>query len=215
MPEAMGVEEHLIRLTDEIESFAPVHLVVDAISACERMGGKAAAFDYLVRLLTVCKQQGITILLVNQTFGLASSMEISGQGIHSMVDTLIFLSYTEAAGETNRLVQVLKSRGSGHSNQKHEYVITDRGIEIRDPYVGEGEVLTGAARQLQEGRDQAELQRLAFEIQAKELEVMRLKVAQKLAASGVSNRGRLRGTSAPSDPATAAPASSNGGEELA
>ena len=71
MPEAMGAEEHLIRLTDEIDSFSPAHVVVDAISACERMGGKAAAFDYMVRLLSVCKHRGITILLINQTFGLA------------------------------------------------------------------------------------------------------------------------------------------------
>ena len=110
-----------------------------------------------------------------------------------MVDTLIFLSYAEAAGETNRLIQVLKSRGSAHSNQKHEYVITDHGIQIRDAYVGEGEVLTGAARQMQEGRDKADLERLAFEIQAKELEVKRLKVVQKQSANGVARRGRRFG----------------------
>jgi circadian clock protein KaiC len=195
MPEAMGAEEHLIRLTDEIESFGPLHLGVDAISACERMGGKVAAFDYMVRLLTFCKQRGITVLLVNQTFGLATSMEISGHGIHSMVDTLIFLSYVEAAGETNRLIQVLKSRGSDHSNQKHEYQINEAGIQIMDPYVGEGDILTGAARQLQEGRDRAEYDRLAFEIQSKELEVKRLKIAQEMAATGVTSRGHLRGKS--------------------
>ncbi len=201
MPEAMGAEEHLIRLTDEIESYSPAHVVVDAISACERMGGKTAAFDYMVRALSACKHRGITIMLVNQTFGLASSMEISGHGISSMVDTLIYLSYADGAGETNRLIQVLKSRGSEHSNQKHEYVITDQGIQLKDAYVGEGAVLTGSARQLQEGRDRAEYERLAFEVQAKELEVKRLKVAQDLAARGVTNRGQLRGgkheTSAP------------------
>ena len=211
MPEALGAEEHLIRLTDEIESFAPQHLVVDAISACERMGSKEAAFDYMVRLLTVCKQRAITILLVNQTFGAASSMEISGHGIHSMVDTLVFLAFKEAAGETNRLIQVLKSRGSEHSNQKHEYVITDNGIQIKDVYVGEGEVLTGAARQLQEGKDLADLDRLEFEIQSKELEVKRLKVAQEQAAIGVTARRQLRGQSAIGKPSNSGtPDSTNG-----
>jgi circadian clock protein KaiC len=200
MPEATGAEEHLIRLTEEIDAFRPEHVVVDAISACERMGGKEAAFDYMLRLISVCKDRGITIMLLNQTFGL-NAMEISGHGISSMVDTLVYLSYAESAGETNRLVQVLKSRGSKHSNHKHEYVIADQGIQIRDLYVGEGEVLTGGARQQQEVRDRADLERLALDIQTKELEVKRLKVAQERAARAVSARGQLDGkpvTSVPS-----------------
>ncbi len=149
-------------------------------------------------------------MLVNQTFGLASSMEISGHGISSMVDTLIYLSYAEGAGETNRLLQVLKSRGSEHSNQKHEYVITERGIQLKDAYMGEGEVLTGAARQLQEGRDKAEYQRLDFEVQAKELEVKRLKLAQELAARGVIKRADLRGKHGAVAPAPTVEPSPNG-----
>jgi circadian clock protein KaiC len=210
MPEAMGAEEHLIRLTDELESYAPAHVVVDAISACERMGGRAAAFDYMVRVLSACKHRGITIMLVNQTFGVASSMEISGHGISSMVDTLIYLSYADGAGETNRLLQILKSRGSEHSNQKHEYVITAGGIQLKDAYMGEGEVLTGAARQLQEGRDKAEYQRLDFEVQAKELEVKRLKLAQELAARGVIKRADLRGKHGAVAPAPTVEPSPNG-----
>jgi circadian clock protein KaiC len=208
MPEATGAEEHLIRLTEEIDTFKPEHVVVDAISACERMGGKEAAFDYMLRLISVCKDRGITVMLVNQTFGL-SAMEISGHGISSMVDNLIYLSYAESSGETNRLIQVLKSRGSKHSKHKHEYVITDQGIQIRDLYVGEGEVLTGGARQQQEGRDRADLERLALDIQTKELEVRRLKVAQDRAARAVSARGQKDGKPANGETLTAVPVSAD------
>ncbi len=37
MPEAMGAEEHLIRFMVRLNEFGPKHVVVDAISACERM----------------------------------------------------------------------------------------------------------------------------------------------------------------------------------
>jgi len=37
MPEAAGVEQHLIRIFEEMDGFGPQHVVVDAISACQRM----------------------------------------------------------------------------------------------------------------------------------------------------------------------------------
>lgn len=191
-PEAMGAEEHYFQALAQIDIFRPDHVVVDAISACERMGGKQAAFDYLMRMLNLCKEKGITVFLVNQTSGSAQQMEISGNNISSMVDTVIFLTYHDELGETNRLLQVLKSRGSSHSNQKHEFIITDNGIRITDVYVGEGKILTGTERQVQEAHDRAEAQRLAFEIEAKELELGRLRAIQKLMVDGIGKRAMTR-----------------------
>jgi len=177
MPESKGAEEHLMELVDEVQGFAPDHVIVDSISACERMGGKQAAFEYLMRLLNYLKERGITILMVNQTSGSKAQLEISGSGISSMIDTVIFFSYVHGEGETNRAIQVLKSRGSGHSNQIRECVITDEGIRILDPYVGPGGVFTGTARKVQEAKDALETRRLAAEIELKEREIERLKAA--------------------------------------
>lgn len=135
MPEATGVEEHLIRLMDEVEEIRPHHVIVDAVSACERMGGKQVSFEYLMRLLNFLKERGITTLLTNQTSGTKAQIEISGNGISSMVDCVIFLSYAPGKGETNRVIQVLKSRGSNHSNEVRQFKISDKGIEIFNPYV--------------------------------------------------------------------------------
>ncbi|MBW1733565.1 MAG: circadian clock protein KaiC [Deltaproteobacteria bacterium] len=191
-PEAMGAEEHYIGALARIDALRPDHVVVDAISACQRMGGKRAAFDYLMRLLNACKERGITTLLINQLSGSTQHMEISGNNISSMVDTVIFLSYHEGLGETNRQLQILKSRGSAHSNQKSEYRITDDGIRIMDVYLGRGDVLMGTARLRQEESDRAEAERLAFDIEAQELELKRLKLAQEQAAQGAKIRGEMR-----------------------
>ena len=179
MPEALGAEEHLIRVFNLIETHHPQHLVVDAISACRRMGGPQAAFDFLVRLLNKCKELGITVLLVNQISGASSYVEISDNDISSIIDTVIFMQYVEGAGEVNRIFSVLKSRGSGHSNQKQEYIITDEGIDILEPYTGEGDVLTGSARRLQEAKDTTEAQRLAIAVKTKEIELEQLKLRQR------------------------------------
>ena len=178
-PEAMGAEEHYFRALTRIEEFSPRHVVVDAISACERMGGKRAAFDYLMRLLNACKERGITVFFLNQLSGTADFMETSGNDISSLMDTVIFLKYIQISGETNRVLQVLKARGSRHGNQTYEYIICDDGIRIVDAYVGKGEVLTGSARRRQEDLDALEAQRLAFEIETRELDLKRLRFEQE------------------------------------
>ena len=47
---------------------------------------------------------------------------------------------------------VIKSRGTAHSNQVREFVLTNSGIDLVDVYVGPEGVLTGSARQAQEAR---------------------------------------------------------------
>ncbi|MBW1648901.1 MAG: circadian clock protein KaiC [Deltaproteobacteria bacterium] len=186
-PEAMGSEEHYFNVMARIEAISPRHVVVDAISACARMGGQHAAFDYLMRLLNACKERGITVLFLNQLSGSADFMEISGNDISSLVDTVIFLRYQQIAEESNRLLQVLKTRGSRHCNQTYEYVICDDGVRILDVYAGKGEMLTGSARRQQEELDTLEAQRMAFEIETRELDLKRLRLEQEQTAKSKKN----------------------------
>lgn len=69
MPEAFGTEKHLVRTFTEIDRFRPDHVVVDAISAFERMGSSRAAFEFAMRLINRCKDRGITVMLNSQSIG--------------------------------------------------------------------------------------------------------------------------------------------------
>ncbi len=191
-PESMGAEEHYLQAKMRIDAFKPRHVVVDAISACERMGGKLASFDYLMRLLNYCKDLGLTIFLTNQINTTKNQLEISGNEISSMVDTAILLYYQDEPGERNRILQVLKSRGIGHSNQAREFLITNNGFIIRDVYTGAGKVLTGTARQLQEEADMTAARRLEYEIRTKQLELEQLRLIKKQQNNGIIQRSKMR-----------------------
>ena len=130
LPEAMGVEEHLLHALNDLDEFQPQHVVVDAISACKRMGSDQAAFEYLMRILNACKERGITCIYINQTSGLDIVAEISGIGISSIIDTIILLRHLPISGAIARQLIVMKSRGSKHSEKFHEFRITDRGIDL-------------------------------------------------------------------------------------
>lgn len=198
-PEEMGAEEHFIVLKSKIEEYEPKHIIIDAISATFRMGGKQASFEYLMRTLNLAKSMGITTLFINQLTGTTEYVEISGIDISSMVDTAIFLYYVELAGETNRIIQVLKSRGSHHSNQKREYIITDNGIHLKNIYIGEGEVLTGSARLIQEEKDKESLKLLEYQIREKEIELERLKLQKTQNEINYQLRAGARGASSIND----------------
>ncbi|MFM1942205.1 MAG: Circadian clock protein kinase KaiC [Verrucomicrobiota bacterium] len=187
-PEAMGAEEHYFRALEGIQAAGAKHVVVDAISACRRMGGEQAAYEYLMRLLNACKEKGITIILINQTSSDGEFLGLSGNNISSMVDTMLHLQYQQCPGETNRVIQILKSRGSSHSNLKHEFAITGEGIRILDAYIGEGDVLTGSLRGRQEMKDQFAAQRLAYDIEFKELELKLMRLNQEGAKQARAQR---------------------------
>jgi circadian clock protein KaiC len=130
MPESQGIEEHLIQAFQVIEAFRPHHLIIDAISACRRMGSEHAAFDYLLRIIDHCKQKRITTLLTNLISTMDPGREITGIDLSSVIDTVIVLRNLENKGHFIRDLGILKSRGRAHSNRIHEFRITDSGIEI-------------------------------------------------------------------------------------
>jgi circadian clock protein KaiC len=132
MPESTGSDNHLNRVIETIEIFKPDHLILDAVSACVRMGSKQAAFDFMMRLVSAVKEQGITSILTNQiSSGIHDSdEELSGIGFSSVVDAVVQLRFVETDEEMNRQLLVVKSRGSSHSNRRQFYLITDRGIEF-------------------------------------------------------------------------------------
>jgi circadian clock protein KaiC len=132
LPEATGVEEHLLRALRALDELRPDHVIVDAISACERMGTRHAAFEYLMRVLDACKQRAITCIYINQAVGADVVSEISGIGISSIIDTVIVLRQLAVGGETKRQLIVMKSRGAQHSERFHEFRITGRGIDLAE-----------------------------------------------------------------------------------
>src|SRR6185295_1078094 len=132
--EAMGSDDHLIRALDAINALKPDHLVIDALSACVRMASDQAAFDYLMRLVSILKERGTTCIMTNQISGQESSdEELSGIGFSSVVDAVVQLRFVESEQEITRQLLVVKSRGSGHSNRRQSFAITDRGIEFPAP----------------------------------------------------------------------------------
>src|SRR6478752_1497667 len=72
------------------------------------------------------------------------------EGVSSLVDAWVLVRDIEFNGERNRGMYIMKSRGMKHSNQVREFIITDKGLDLVDVYLGPEGVLTGSAREAQQ-----------------------------------------------------------------
>ena len=179
-PSLYGLEMHLARMHRDIVEFNPAAVVVDPISAFR--GVQSEIHGTLLRLADICKERGITAFFTSLSLASDHASE-ADRGVSSLMDTWISLTDLESSGERNRVMFVLKARGMSHSNQMREYLLTGSGIKLIDPYVGQGGVLTGAARQAQEARERNEtLERSqAIERRQRDLDRRRATVERQIA----------------------------------
>ncbi len=177
-----GLETHLATMHRAVREFEPRAVVVDPISNLTAVGGAADVTAMLMRLLDALKARQITAFFTALTSG--DLLETSDVGISSLIDTWLLVRSIESNGERNRGLYVLKSRGMAHSNQIREFLLTDRGIELRDVYVGPSGVLTGSARVAQEAQEKAndEERRQNVEARRRVLETKRKTVEAQVAA---------------------------------
>lgn len=166
-PTAFGLEMHLVRMHHLLETHKPKVVVIDPISGLLPGGSEHDVHALVLRIVDFLKHSGATgfFTALNETDDLQST----ALSISSLVDAWILLRNVEVNGERNRLLYVLKSRGMAHSNQIREFLMTARGVKLRDVYLGPGGVLTGSARVAREAEERGEELRRQEEIKDREL----------------------------------------------
>ena len=140
-PEAL-----VARVRALLREHKPLNLVVDPLSALAQRGGGRDSEGAALQILDLAKTAGITLVstsLLNNALPVSETTELD---ISTMADTWIHVSYVSQGGERNRALTIIKARGTEHSNQVRELVLTSSGVTLTDVYVAGGEVLTGTLR---------------------------------------------------------------------
>ncbi|MEA5499527.1 circadian clock protein KaiC [Limnoraphis robusta Tam1] len=182
-PTATGLELHLVTLYRLIHQVKPSVVIIDPMSNLTMSGTLTQAKAFLFRLIDFFKSKQITVLLTNLIAG-GNPLEFTEIGVSSLMDTWLEVRMIETNGERNRLLYVLKSRGMEHSNQMREMLLTKQGIQLSDVYLGQGQVLTGSARTIQEAQERANklARKQEFERRQRELERQQVIVRSKIEA---------------------------------
>jgi circadian clock protein KaiC len=178
LAEGCSAKEHFNNIRALVEEFRPSCLVLDPLSALIKSGGEEVAQSVSERLINLGKSMGITVFNISLLGSPDKDVEATRLQISTVADTWIHVSYLVLGGERNRALTIVKSRGTRHSNQVRELILSDKGIALADAYQEDGEVLMGTLRwqkeqaNLQgEARTQADVTRQRLKIDLASLEL--------------------------------------------
>ncbi|WP_149241758.1 circadian clock protein KaiC [Dyadobacter sp. 32] len=148
-PTLNGLEMHLFSINKLVNDFQPSVVILDPITNLITVGSVSEVKSVLIRLIDFLQSRNVTVmftaLAMNDNIG-----EQSDESISSLVDAWLLVRDIELNGERNRGMYVMKSRGMKHSNKVREFVISDKGLNLIDLYLGPEGVLTGSAREKQQ-----------------------------------------------------------------
>ena len=142
-----SAETYLVRIKSLAQAHGARCLVIDPVSTLSKSGNEQTAHNVAERLIDWSKSEGITLVCTSLLDEMASQQEGgSPLQISTLADTWIHLNYLVQAGERNRGMSIIKSRGTAHSNQVRELILSDKGVTLADIYSAGGEVLMGTMR---------------------------------------------------------------------
>lgn len=136
-PEYNGLEDHLTRIRKLIHEFEPDRIVVDSVSALERVGDRRIFREFVLGLTALVKQKNICSLFTSTSPKLSGGDSITDTHISTITDAIVLLRYIESDGFLKRGLVVLKMRGSAHDKAFREYSIDSSGIHIGGSIRGE------------------------------------------------------------------------------
>ena len=153
-PTTYGLEMHLATIHKAVRQHKPKLVIVDPITNFFSIATENEVKSMLMRLVDFLKGEQITAVFTSLTGG-GKALEATDAGVSSIIDTWLLLRDIELNGERNRAMYVIKSRGTAHSNQIREFMLSRNGIQLVQPYLGPEGVLTGSARAAQEAKEAA------------------------------------------------------------
>ena len=148
-PTFYGLEMHLVAIHKKIKKFKPKTVILDPITNLVTVGSVSEVKSMLIRLIDFLQVEQITVLFTALSLNTIVN-EQTDEGVSSLVDAWLLVRDIESNGERNRGMYIMKSRGMKHSNQVREFVITDKGLDLVEVYLGPEGVLTGSAREAQQ-----------------------------------------------------------------
>jgi circadian clock protein KaiC len=199
-----SAETYLVRIKTLAKEHKARCLVIDPVSTWSKSGSDSSARSVAERLIDWSKAHGTTLVCTRVLDEMSSQTEGgSPPQISTLTDTWIHLSYLVQAGERNRGLSIIKSRGTAHSNQVRELILSETGVTLADTYTAGGEVLMGTMRWEKERSERAayevsevagKLKRVSLDAEEAELQV-RVKALQvELEAKQVEKALLIRNT---------------------
>jgi circadian clock protein KaiC len=149
-PLDLSIDETLYDLTEAIKQFKARRVVIDSLSGFELALAPTFRQDFresLYRMVAVLTSMGITLMLTAELEDGYTDLRFSPHGTAFLTDAIVMQRYVELSGELQRMIGVVKVRGSVHSKELRLFEIkSEDEIVIGSRLEGYDGLLTGDAR---------------------------------------------------------------------
>ena len=130
-PSLQGLEMHLLALYKLMDEFKPRTVIVDPISSLMTIGNSGEVRAMLVRLMDMLKTKEVNAIFTSLAHtGTGEHNDTTVDAVSSLADIWINLKNENKKKERVRSLLIVKSRGMGHYNNQHGFIITNRGIQF-------------------------------------------------------------------------------------
>jgi circadian clock protein KaiC len=147
-PLDLSIDEMLHEIIEAIHRLKARRLVIDSLSGFELALAPTFREDFresLYRMVNVLTGMGITMMMTAELEDRYIDLRFSPHGTAFLTDAIIMQRYIELKGQLQRIMAVVKVRGSAHSKNLRAFEITDEGIVMGETLTGYEGLLTGRA----------------------------------------------------------------------
>lgn len=145
-PLDLSIDETLYEIVEQVERLKARRLVVDSLSGFELALAPTFREDFresLYRMVAVLTGMGVTMMMTAELEDSYTELRFSPHGTAFLTDVIIMQRYIEMEGCLQRVMSVVKVRGSAHSKEIRAYEIGKTGIVLGEPLVSFDGLLTG------------------------------------------------------------------------
>ena len=128
-PLDLSIDEMLNEIVEAIHRLKARRLVIDSLSGFELALAPTFREDFresLYRMVAVLTGMGITMMMTAELEDSYMDLRFSPHGTAFLTDAIIMQRYIELKGQLQRIMAVVKVRGSAHSKDLRAFEITER-----------------------------------------------------------------------------------------
>jgi circadian clock protein KaiC len=155
-PLDLSVDEALLEIQAAVRRLKAQRLVIDSLSGFELALAPTFRQDFresLYRMVGALTGAGVTVFMTAEVGVSFTDLQFSPDLISFLTDDIIIQRYVEIGGALQKVIAVVKMRGSQHDKALRAYEVTQHGLELGEALADYTGIVTGVARRTEDGRD--------------------------------------------------------------
>ena len=145
-PLDLSVDESLHAILEAVDRLGAKRVVIDSLSGFEVALAPTFRDEFresLYRLVGTLTATGVTVFMTAEVSEAFREARFTSENVSFITDEIFVQRYVEIEGQLERVMAVIKMRGSEHSHEFRSYKVTPKGVVVGDALKQYDGIITG------------------------------------------------------------------------